>query len=171
VDDLGRTSGAWLAPARSTRCAPGAYYRHHGSGEQALPLAPPCHERQAFLIRKHVFSITGASPPTYRGGSLAAGGGSPAGGANGTRSRHAGDDAGGADILDRPRSEPAACCSRRQRRSLPRRARPRNANLDEARRSVERIINRGHIMKKMGTRSLADLVRIAEMLGVRRATP
>jgi FixJ family two-component response regulator len=32
-------------------------------------------------------------------------------------------------------------------------------------------IHRGHIMKKMATRSLADLVRIAEMLGVRRATP
>jgi FixJ family two-component response regulator len=30
-------------------------------------------------------------------------------------------------------------------------------------------IHRGHIMKKMGTRSLADLVRIAEMLGIRRA--
>jgi FixJ family two-component response regulator len=29
-------------------------------------------------------------------------------------------------------------------------------------------IHRGHIMKKMGTRSLADLVRMAEMLGVRR---
>ena len=28
-------------------------------------------------------------------------------------------------------------------------------------------IHRGHIMKKMGTRSLADLVRIAEMLGIR----
>jgi FixJ family two-component response regulator len=32
-------------------------------------------------------------------------------------------------------------------------------------------IHRGHIMKKMGTRSLADLVRIAEMLGIRRAQP
>jgi FixJ family two-component response regulator len=32
-------------------------------------------------------------------------------------------------------------------------------------------IHRGHIMKKMGTRSLADLVRIAEMLGIRRAKP
>jgi FixJ family two-component response regulator len=32
-------------------------------------------------------------------------------------------------------------------------------------------IHRGHIMTKMGTRSLADLVRIAEMLGIRRATP
>jgi FixJ family two-component response regulator len=30
-------------------------------------------------------------------------------------------------------------------------------------------IHRGHIMKKMGTRSLADLVRIAEILGIRRA--
>jgi FixJ family two-component response regulator len=29
-------------------------------------------------------------------------------------------------------------------------------------------IHRGHIMKKMGARSLADLVRMAEMLGVRR---
>jgi FixJ family two-component response regulator len=29
-------------------------------------------------------------------------------------------------------------------------------------------IHRGHIMKKMGTRSLADLVRMAEMLGIRR---
>jgi FixJ family two-component response regulator len=29
-------------------------------------------------------------------------------------------------------------------------------------------IHRGHIMKKMGTRSLADLVRIAEILGIRR---
>jgi FixJ family two-component response regulator len=28
-------------------------------------------------------------------------------------------------------------------------------------------IHRGHIMKKMGTRSLADLVRITEMLGIR----
>jgi FixJ family two-component response regulator len=32
-------------------------------------------------------------------------------------------------------------------------------------------IHRGHIMKKMGTRSLADLVRIAEMLGIRRTEP
>ena len=31
--------------------------------------------------------------------------------------------------------------------------------------------HRGHIMKKMGTRSLADLVRITEILGIRRATP
>jgi FixJ family two-component response regulator len=30
-------------------------------------------------------------------------------------------------------------------------------------------IHRGHIMRKMGARSLADLVRMAEMLGVRRA--
>jgi FixJ family two-component response regulator len=29
-------------------------------------------------------------------------------------------------------------------------------------------IHRGHIMKKMGARSLADLVRMAELLGVRR---
>jgi FixJ family two-component response regulator len=32
-------------------------------------------------------------------------------------------------------------------------------------------IHRGRIMKKMGTRSLADLVRITEMLGIRRAKP
>ena len=32
-------------------------------------------------------------------------------------------------------------------------------------------IHRGHIMKKMGTRSLADLVRIAEMLGIRHTQP
>jgi FixJ family two-component response regulator len=32
-------------------------------------------------------------------------------------------------------------------------------------------IHRGHIMKKMGTRSLADLVRITEILGIRRAKP
>jgi FixJ family two-component response regulator len=32
-------------------------------------------------------------------------------------------------------------------------------------------IHRGHITKKMGTRSLADLVRITEMLGIRRAQP
>jgi FixJ family two-component response regulator len=30
-------------------------------------------------------------------------------------------------------------------------------------------IHRGHIMKKMGTRSLADLVKITEMLRLRRA--
>jgi FixJ family two-component response regulator len=29
-------------------------------------------------------------------------------------------------------------------------------------------IHRGHIMRKMGARSLADLVRMAEALGVRR---
>jgi FixJ family two-component response regulator len=32
-------------------------------------------------------------------------------------------------------------------------------------------IHRGHIMKKMGTRALADLVRITELLGIRRAQP
>ena len=32
-------------------------------------------------------------------------------------------------------------------------------------------IHRGHIMRKMGARSLADLVRMAEMLGVRRPKP
>jgi FixJ family two-component response regulator len=32
-------------------------------------------------------------------------------------------------------------------------------------------IYRGHIMKKMGTRSLADLVRMVEILGIRRAEP
>jgi FixJ family two-component response regulator len=32
-------------------------------------------------------------------------------------------------------------------------------------------IHRGHIMKKMMTRSLADLVRITEMLGIRRVQP
>jgi FixJ family two-component response regulator len=32
-------------------------------------------------------------------------------------------------------------------------------------------IHRGHIMRKMGTRSLADLVRITEMLSIRRARP
>lgn len=32
-------------------------------------------------------------------------------------------------------------------------------------------IHRGHIMRKMGARSLADLVRMAEMLGVRRTKP
>ena len=29
-------------------------------------------------------------------------------------------------------------------------------------------IHRGHVMKKMGARSLADLVRMADLLGVRR---
>jgi len=32
-------------------------------------------------------------------------------------------------------------------------------------------IHRGHIMRKMGAKSLADLVRMAEMLGVRRTKP
>ena len=32
-------------------------------------------------------------------------------------------------------------------------------------------IYRGHIMKKMGARSLADLIRTAETLGIRRAKP
>ena len=32
-------------------------------------------------------------------------------------------------------------------------------------------IHRGHIMKKMGARSLADLVRKAETLGIHRAKP
>jgi FixJ family two-component response regulator len=32
-------------------------------------------------------------------------------------------------------------------------------------------IHRGHIMKKMGARSLADLVRKAEALGIRRNKP
>jgi FixJ family two-component response regulator len=32
-------------------------------------------------------------------------------------------------------------------------------------------IHRGHIMKKMGARSLADLIRTAETLGIRRAKP
>jgi FixJ family two-component response regulator len=30
-------------------------------------------------------------------------------------------------------------------------------------------IHRGHVMRKMGARTLADLVRMAELLGVRRA--
>ena len=32
-------------------------------------------------------------------------------------------------------------------------------------------IHRGHIMKKMGARSLADLIRMAETLGIRRTKP
>jgi FixJ family two-component response regulator len=32
-------------------------------------------------------------------------------------------------------------------------------------------IHRGHIMKKMGAKSLADLVRTAEMLGIHRIKP
>ena len=32
-------------------------------------------------------------------------------------------------------------------------------------------IHRGHTMKKMGARSLADLIRMAETLGIRRAKP
>ena len=32
-------------------------------------------------------------------------------------------------------------------------------------------IHRGHVMKKMAAKSLADLVRIAETLGIRRAEP
>ncbi len=32
-------------------------------------------------------------------------------------------------------------------------------------------IHRGHIMKKMGARSLADLIRMAETLGIRRTEP
>jgi FixJ family two-component response regulator len=32
-------------------------------------------------------------------------------------------------------------------------------------------IYRGHLMKKMGAKSLADLIRIAATLGVRRARP
>lgn len=31
-------------------------------------------------------------------------------------------------------------------------------------------IHRGHMMKKMEARSLADLVRMAEMLGIKRTT-
>jgi FixJ family two-component response regulator len=32
-------------------------------------------------------------------------------------------------------------------------------------------IHRGHIMKKMGARSLADLIRMAETLGIRHTKP
>jgi FixJ family two-component response regulator len=32
-------------------------------------------------------------------------------------------------------------------------------------------IHRGHAMRKMGAKSLADLVRMAELLGVRRTSP
>jgi FixJ family two-component response regulator len=32
-------------------------------------------------------------------------------------------------------------------------------------------IHRGHVMKKMGAKSLADLIRMAETLGIRRAKP
>lgn len=32
-------------------------------------------------------------------------------------------------------------------------------------------IHRGHVMRKMGARSLADLVRMVEILGIRRAKP
>jgi FixJ family two-component response regulator len=32
-------------------------------------------------------------------------------------------------------------------------------------------IHRGHLMKKMGAKSLADLVRMVEVLGVRRTKP
>jgi FixJ family two-component response regulator len=32
-------------------------------------------------------------------------------------------------------------------------------------------IHRGHVMKKMGVRSLADLVRVAEILGIRAVVP
>ena len=32
-------------------------------------------------------------------------------------------------------------------------------------------IHHGHLMKKMGAKSLADVVRMAEILGVRRTKP
>jgi FixJ family two-component response regulator len=32
-------------------------------------------------------------------------------------------------------------------------------------------IHRGHIMKKMGAKSLADLVKMAQTLGIQRAAP
>jgi FixJ family two-component response regulator len=32
-------------------------------------------------------------------------------------------------------------------------------------------IHRGHIMRKMGARSLADLIRMAEQLGIGRGKP
>ena len=32
-------------------------------------------------------------------------------------------------------------------------------------------VHRGNVMKKMGARSLADLVRMADLLGIRRAKP
>ena len=32
-------------------------------------------------------------------------------------------------------------------------------------------VDRGNVMRKMGARSLADLVRMADILGIRRAQP